>query len=86
MICCFKSKVSRRFEKDLERGSERMSTWMLKSPVIRTSELDETKSSSREDNSEIKTGYEMFGGRYIVSSVNDDPEMVNFIQRDSNVV
>ena len=86
MICCFKSKVSRRFEKGLEKGSERMSTWMLKSPVIRTSELDEARSSSREDNSEIKTGCEVFGGRYIVTKVNDDPDMVNLVQRDSNVV
>ena len=57
-----------------------------KSPVIRTSELDEAISSSREDNSEIKTGCEIFGGWYIVTKVNDDPDMVNFVQRDSNVV
>ena len=85
-MCCFKSKISSRFEKDLEKGSEGISTWMLKSPVIRSSEVDEARSSSREDISEIKTDWEEFGGRYIVSRVNDEEEMVNLVQRDSNAV
>ena len=78
--------TSSRFEKDLEKGSEGISTWMLKSPVIRSSEVDETRSSSREDISEIKTDSEEIWGWYIVSKVSDDEEMLNLVQRDSNAV
>ena len=62
-MCCLRSKVSSRFEKDLEKGSKGMSTWMLKSPVMRSSEVDEARSSNREDTSETKTEWEEFGGR-----------------------
>jgi len=62
-MCCLRSKVSSRFEKDLEKGSKGMSTWMLKSLVMRSSEVDEARSSNREDISETKTEWEEFGGQ-----------------------
>ena len=46
--------------------------------MIKSSGVDEARSSSMEDISEIKTDWEDFGGRYIISRVNDEKEMVNF--------
>jgi hypothetical protein len=58
----FKVKDFSRFEKVLQKGSEGISTWILKSLVIRSSKVDGARSSSREDISEIKTDWEEFGG------------------------
>lgn len=39
----------------------------LKSPVMMSSEDEVMKSSSNVENSEMKTGFEEFGGRYTLS-------------------
>jgi len=39
--------------------------------VITSSELDVTRFSRREENSEMKTGFDDLGGRYIVSIMNE---------------
>ena len=71
VMCCVSEKVSRRLRKGEEDGQSGVSTWMLKSPVMMSSEGDVAKSSSKVANSERKIDLEDEGGRYIVSRMND---------------
>lgn len=46
-----------------DEGSSGLSTWMLKSPVMMSSEGEVARSSSSVENSDIKVGFEDEGGR-----------------------
>jgi len=53
-MCWFREKASRRLRKGEEEGQFGVSTWILKSPVIMSSEGDVARSSSKVANSERK--------------------------------
>jgi len=71
VMCWVRVKSVRRLMKWEVYGQSSWSTWKLKSPVITSSELDVTRFSRREENSEMKTGFDDLGGRYIVSIMNE---------------
>ena len=89
-MCWFREKASRRLRKGEEEGQFGVSTWILKSPVIMSSEGDVARSSSKVANSERKMDLEDEGGRYIVSRMKDrgfeSEVVVKRAQSDSNEV
>ena len=88
-MCWFREKASRRLRKG-EEGQFGVSTWILKSPVIMSSEGDVARSSSKVANSERKMDLEDEGGRYIVSKMKErdlkSEVVVNRAQSDSKEV
>ena len=66
VMCWLREKASRRLRKGEEDEQLGVSTWMLKSPVMMSSEGEVARSSSRVANSERKMGLEDEGGRYMV--------------------
>ena len=89
-MCYFREKASRRLRKGEEEGQFGMSTWILKSPVIMSSEGDVARSLSKAANSERKIDLEDDGGRYKVSRIKDrgleSEVMMKRAQSDSNEV
>ena len=86
LICCIRDKSERRFKK-CEVVESGWLTWKLKFPVIITSDLDVARSSSRQENSEIKSDFEKAGGRYIVRRIKVNEELLGkekLAQIDSN--
>ena len=89
-MCWFREKAARRLRKGEEEEQFGVSMWILKSPVIMSSEGDVARSSSKVANSEIKMDLEDEGGRYIVSRMKDrglkSEVVVKRAQIDSNEV
>ena len=89
-MCWFNEKASRRLRNGEEEGQFGVSTWILKSPVIMSSEGDVARSSSKVANSERKIDLEDEGGLYIVSRMKDrgfeSEVVVKRAQSDSNEV
>ena len=90
VMCWFREKASRRLRKGEEDEQLGVSTWMLKSPVMMSSEGEVARSSSRVANSERKMGLEDEGGRYMVRRMKDSglvsEVVVRRTQRDSKEV
>lgn len=63
VMCWVREKTSIRLRKGEEEGQLGWSTWMLKSPVIISSEGEVARSSRRVANSELKMDLEEAGGR-----------------------
>ena len=70
-MCWFSEKASRRLRKGDEEGQLGVSTWILKSPVMMSSEGEVARSSSKVANSERKMDLEDEGGWYIVSTMKE---------------
>jgi len=90
VMCWLREKASRRLRKGEEDEQLGVSTWMLKSPVMMSSEGEVARSSSRVANSERKMGLEDEGGRYMVRRMKDSglvsEVVVRRTQRDSKEV
>ena len=57
VMCCVSEKASKRLRKGAEEGQRGVSTWILKSPVMMSSDGDVARSSSKAANSEKKKGF-----------------------------
>ena len=90
VMCWLREKASRRLRKGEVDEQLGMSTWMLKSPVMMSSEGDVARSSSRVANSETKVALDEEGGRYMVRRMKDSglvcEVVVRRTQRDSKEV
>ena len=63
LICWVSEKESRSLRKIVEKEAEGSSTWILKSPAIRSSEGEVARSSNRLLSSDTKSCWDVFGGR-----------------------
>ena len=63
LMCWVSEKESRSLRKAVVKEAEGSSTWMLKSPAIRSSEGEVARSSNRLLSSDTKSCWDVFGGR-----------------------
>jgi hypothetical protein len=63
VTCCVRQKVSSRVRNGTSEGGVGWSTWKLKSPVIRSSEGEGERASSKVEKSVMKAALEEEGGR-----------------------